>query len=59
MDKDISDMMQKFSDMMENSTTSTTSESNNSKSEKTSFDFSKISPEMLSQFATAFQKTRR
>lgn len=55
MDNDISDMMKKFSDMMANSSSSSTSNSDNSQKENSSFDFSKISPEMLGQFASMFQ----
>lgn len=54
MDNDISDMMKKFSDMMGNS--NSTNSSTSSQTETPSFDFSKISPEMLNQLASAFQK---
>lgn len=53
MDNDISEMMKKFSDMMGNATSSTASNTTNS---QPSFDFSKVSPEMLNQFASVFQK---
>lgn len=54
MNKDISDMMENFSDMMGNSVSSSSSDSTSSNN---SFDFSKISPEILSQFASSFQKS--
>lgn len=57
MDKDISDMMQNFSDMMHSSASSNVSESKSCNNEHSSFDFSKVSPEMLNQFASAFQKS--
>ena len=57
MDKDISDMMQNFSDMMHSSASSNASESKSCNNEHSSFDFSKVSPEMLNQFASAFQKS--
>ncbi len=49
MDKDISDMMKKFSDMMANG-------SSEEKTSNSSFNFSDISPDMLSQFASLFKK---
>lgn len=55
MDKDISDMLKNFSDMISNSNSSTASNSNGSQDENTSFDFSKISPDMLNQFSNMFK----
>ncbi len=58
MDNNISDMMKNFSDMIGNSTSSAGSNGmdNDTKSSTSSFDFSKISPDMLNNFASMFQK---
>lgn len=57
MDKDISNMIKNFSDMISNSNSSTTSNSKDSQEENNSFDFSKISPDMLNQFSSMFQNS--
>jgi len=50
MDKTIEEMMKRFSDMMDTDSSSQKQDAQNS-----SFDFSKISPEMLNNFASFFQ----
>lgn len=55
MDKDISDMLKNFSDMISNSNSSTASNSDDSQKGNTSFDFSKVSPDMLNQFSNMFK----
>lgn len=56
MDNDVSEMVKKFSDMIENSNSNLASNSNSSSEKNAPFDLSKISPEIINQFSNMFQK---
>ena len=57
MDKDIADMMKKFSDMISDSSSFEKSSPSNEDKIDNTFDFSRLSPESLSNFAKLFQSS--